>query len=159
MPGNSLFSSNHQRNVSRSHTLFFTRENSKYDLWHFSSTAGFSPLLLCACLYKNTRALLLLVFCYSYATWHVLVTHLTTYTQHEKREAKEKWQDRRILQNRTYDCNDAWNKNSPFYAWLIADLVEPCSWSPSMGTTSRRLGPYDSICAQSLSKCSALSGW
>ena len=32
----------------------------------------------------------------------MLVTHLTTYTQHENREAKEKRQDRRILQNRTY---------------------------------------------------------
>ena len=38
---------------------------------------------------QNTRALLLLVFCYSYATWHVPVPYLTTYTRHEKREAKE----------------------------------------------------------------------
>ena len=68
------------------------------------SFAALDILFLCCVnvVNQNAVALLLLVFCYSYATWHVLVTHLTTYTQHEKREAKEKRQDRRILQNRTY---------------------------------------------------------
>ena len=68
------------------------------------SFAALGTLFLCCVnvVNQNTVALLLLVFCYSYATWHVLVTHLTTYTQHENREAKEKRQDRRILQNRTY---------------------------------------------------------
>ena len=78
--------------------------------------AALGTLFLCCVrvVYQNTRALLLLLFCYFYATWHVPVTHLTTYTQHEKRQAKEKWQDWRILQNRTYalDSNQYWSISS-----------------------------------------------
>ena len=76
------------------------KENSTCEI----AFAALGTLFLCCVrvVNQNTVALLLLVFCYSYATWHVLVTHLTTYTQHENREAKEKRQDRRILQSRTY---------------------------------------------------------
>ena len=41
---------------------------------------------------QNTRALLLHAYCYCLATRRLAVTHHPTYTQHEKREAKEKWQ-------------------------------------------------------------------
>ena len=57
----------------------------------------------CVCVAdKNTRALLLHAYCYCLATRRLAVTHHPTYTQHEKREAKEKWQRRQTVENRTY---------------------------------------------------------
>ena len=47
------------------------------------ASAALGTLFLCCVrvVYQNTRALLL-VFCYSYETRHVLVTHLATCTLH-----------------------------------------------------------------------------
>ena len=61
----------------------------------------------CVCVAdQNTRALLLHAYCYCLATRRLAVTHHPTYTQHEKREAKEKWQRRQTVENRTF----AWNQ-------------------------------------------------
>ena len=57
----------------------------------------------CVCVAdQNTRALLLHAYCYCLATRRLAVTHHPTYSQHEKREAKEKWQRRLTVENRTY---------------------------------------------------------
>ena len=50
------------------HTLFYTCDNREEHLRHFFCYYRHSLLVLCACLNQNTRALLLLMFCYSYAT-------------------------------------------------------------------------------------------
>ena len=95
------------------------------------SFAALGTLFLCCVnvVNQNTVALLLLVFCYSYATWHVLVTHLTTYTQHENREAKEKRQDRRILQNRTYGNYkvDTWETRGDTFIYSLGRIFTPQS--------------------------------
>ena len=61
----------------------------------------------CVCVAdQNTRALLLHAHCYCLAMRRLAVTHHPTYTQHEKREAKEKWQRRQTVENRTYGSKD-----------------------------------------------------
>ena len=68
---------------------------------------------------------------------HALVTHLTTYTQHENREAKEKRQDRRILQSRTY----AWEQ-------ILALRSKGCA----LGQKGAFYGTLDAICGKNVPK-------
>ena len=73
----------------------------------------------CVCVAdQNTRALLLHAYCYCLATRRLAVTHHPTYTQHEKREAKEKWQRRQTVENRTY----VWDHHGVCKGWICFKL-------------------------------------
>ena len=90
----------------------------------------------CVCVAdQNTRALLLHAYCYCLATRRLAVTHHPTYTQHEKREAKEKWQRRQTVENRTYGLevyadwlstdSDWWQKYS---SWDFRKSQKSLAW-------------------------------
>ena len=112
------------------------KENSTCEI----AFAALGTLFLCCVrvVNQNTVALLLLVFCYSYATWHVLVMHLTTHTQHEKREAKEKWQDRRIPEPLNMSQN-IWNWGICI-CYCLHQLLRRTSHHQQGVNRARRLG-------------------